>query len=177
MKRSTALPIWYRLDSADRIAEVSAEWDAVADGHGAPGARAANVVGRRIMEFLSGDPARMFVSAAVQSARVFRRPVTLPYRCDSDSERRRFEMSLHPVDDGGVRVEHQLVSVEPRPTVVATTGGWRCSQCLRVRRPGSTMWEETGAPPRFVALDVCPDCAGRLFEELGAYAGRGRSND
>jgi hypothetical protein len=31
-------------------------------------------------------------------------------------------------------------------------------------------------PIRFVALDVCPECSGRLFERLGARSGEGRSD-
>lgn len=174
---SPSFTAWYRLDATDRIVEVSPDWDVIADHYEAPGARAAAVVGKRLSDFLAGDAARMFIRAAVQSARVLGRMVTLPYRCDADSERRRFEMDLVPMPDQGVVIRHRLVSTERRRALTPEQrGGWRCSQCLRVRFRGSSTWEETDVPIRFVALDVCPECSGRLFERLGACSGEGRSD-
>lgn len=182
LSSTTPLPhVWYRLDADGRIVEVSPDWDQLADAYDAPSVRAAGVVGRRLSDFLAGDAARMFVDAAVQSVRVLGRPVTLPYRCDGQDQLRRFEMELQPTPDLGVVVHHRLVAIEARPTRPPrrpdTRGGWRCSQCLRVRFRGSTTWEEANVAFQFVALDVCPECSGRLFERLGLRTDRGSSDD
>jgi hypothetical protein len=110
----------------------------------------------------------MFVRAAIDAARHLRQPRLLPYRCDSPTERRRFDMVITPQTNGDVLVEHRLISSEPRPTrrkrPISAARGWRCSQCLSVCVEGNVQWlrvEE--APEGLLAADVCPACAIQLF--------------
>lgn len=162
--------MFYVVDGSNRITDLNPDWDefATRNGGGAQVTRD-QVIGRPLDSFLSGDATRMFVHAALDAVRLLGHTRVLPYRCDSPTERRRYEMVISPAPEGGVRVEHRLISCETRqprrPEWPATlTSGWRCSQCLSVRLPGSTEWISADAvsrPP--LAQDVCPACVSRLF--------------
>jgi hypothetical protein len=162
--------MFYVVDGSNRVVDLDPGWDefAARNGGGVQVTRE-QVIGRPLDHFLSGDATRMFVHAALDAARLLGQTRVLPYRCDSPTERRRYEMVISPAPAGSVRVEHRMLSCETRPprrtertTTLAT--GWRCSQCLSVRLPGSTAWVSADAvdrPP--LAQDVCPACVSRLF--------------
>lgn len=169
---------FYEIDRDDLIVAIDAEWDAQAQANGAgPRCATAAVLGRPLLDFIVGDATRMFVRAAVNAARVTRQTRVLPYRCDGPSEYRRFEMVISPLGDGRVRVEHVLVSAEPRKPGLRRlveaghmAGGWRCSQCLSVKLAGGSEW----LPPESVettllAADVCPRCEARLASPRSAF--------
>jgi hypothetical protein len=128
------------------------------------------VLGRPLESFLAGDATRMFVRASLEAVRLLGQTRVLPYRCDSPTERRQFEMVISLEDSGHVKVAHRLVNLEPRvrhqrPPAGSLVAAWRCSQCLSVRAAGAPEWVGADAvaldgPP---AEDVCPACASRLF--------------
>lgn len=160
----------YLVDRLNRIIDVDEDWDA-ATGSTARGAGLMRdrIIGRPLEGFMSGDATRMFMRAALDAARLLGQTRALPYRCDGPGQLRRFEMVIRPVGDGRVQVDHRLVLAQARaPRRHApdadTAPGWRCSQCLRVRRVGSDEWLdldiEHGA---LLAQDVCPSCGRRLF--------------
>lgn len=162
----------YVVDHSNRIVGVDGNWDANATEQSQGGAAPTGdkIIGRPLEEFLAGDATKMFVRAALDAARLLGESRRLPYRCDGPHERRRFEMVISPLAGGHVKVEHVLVEAlpriasRPRPRL-ASSAGWRCSQCLGVRLVGSTEWGpadlDLGA---LLAQDVCPSCARRLFE-------------
>jgi hypothetical protein len=160
--------MFYRIDAANRIVEVSPEWDDFARvNDGKENALSSTVVGRPLDDFLAGDATRMFVRAAIDAARLLSQPRVLPYRCDSPTQRRRFEMHISADAQGSVTVTHCLVDTQPRPARLhhrTAIGGWRCSQCLSVRLPGGREWISADAlTTSALAQDICPACAGRLF--------------
>lgn len=164
---------WYLLDARDRLVDVCPEWDAVARAGGATtGSLRGGVLGRPLAAFISGDVTRMFLEAAVQAARLTGRARQLPYRCDTPTAQRRMEMTLVPLADGQVRVEHRITDVRPLPALMdmraAPAGSaprlWRCSMCLRLRPGGRTEWLSpaslaAGAVPLEVHYAICPRCA------------------
>lgn len=167
---------FYLVDRRNVVVEVGPDWDAIAgEAGGAPGALRAQVLGQPLLRFMVGDSTRMFVQAALDAARLGGRPRSLPYRCDSPSERRRFEMLIQPLEAGEVRVEHRWLGSEARRPGGLQAGllqrvGWRCSQCLRVRLRGSPEWVELdGHAP--LAQDLCGRCAAQLFEPASSGAG------
>lgn len=158
--------MFYRVDREDRIVAVSEDWDAFAYANGGAGALGSRVLGRRLNDFLAGDTTRMYVAAAIQAARVLGRPRTLPYRCDSPHERRRFQMTLTPGADGTVTVSHALLDCVPRsPKPALAAAGWRCSQCLAVRVEGGTEWLDTAPPRALRGYEICPACERRSAGE------------
>lgn len=170
----------YVVDAANRIVDLDDDWDqAAAASQGGPGSLRQQLIGRQLESCLLGDATKMFVRAALDAARVLGQTRVLPYRCDNAEQHRRFEMVVSPLPDGQVKVTHRLVLATPltarrAPLRPATApGGWRCSQCLRVRLIGAADWTDLALLPQdLLAQDICPDCAGRLFEaeQFGARA-------
>lgn len=162
--------MFYEVDRHNLIVDLDPAWDDFARANGgAVGATRAAVIGRPLLDFVAGDVARMFVSVALDSARLLERPRVLPYRCDSITRRRRFEMTITPHGQGSLLVDHQLVLDELKPfsrwSPRRTAEGWRCSQCLAVLLQGTQQWIDADkAPSRLPAHQVCGDCARRLFE-------------
>ncbi len=164
--------MYYLVNKNNVIVDVDAEWDmAAASNTGGQGATGDRIIGRTLDDFLSGDATRMFVRSALDSARLMGTTRTLPYRCDSHTHKRRFEMVISPEENGHVRVAHQLISSELRASKkrqpafdVLETVGLRCSQCWSVRLIGSAEWTAIDVPPNSqLVQDVCPPCSRQLF--------------
>jgi hypothetical protein len=161
----------YVVDRANLIIDVDEGWDAQAvQVQGGLDSVRAKVIGQPLEAFMVGDATKMFVRAALDAARLLRQTRVLPYRCDTVGLLRRFEMVISPLDDGCVRVAHELVEARPieiRRKEPRSRGlvGCRCSQCLRVRLNGGNRWMELELEPQaLLAQDICPRCARRLFE-------------
>jgi hypothetical protein len=170
--------VFYEIDSEDRVVAVNADWDEqILAGGGGTRCTSANVLGQPLMQFIVGDATRMFVRAALAAVRLGHEKRSLPYRCDTPAEHRRFEMVISPLPAGHVRIEHVLLSVTSRRFSLAAlaqaghmAGGWRCSQCLSVKRLGQAVWlEPESIQTSLLAADVCPRCAA-LLGSLGAAA-------
>lgn len=157
----------YTLDRDDRIAAVTEDWDAFALKNDGPGACAAHVVGARLVDSITGDPVRMFMTAILMRVRASGQPESVPYRCDSDTLRRWYVMTLTPLAGGVVRVEHRLEREEPGGAVIrirtARAGGRatrRCSICCRLETGAG--WVDPfdgGADGDFrVIHTICDDC-------------------
>ena len=169
----------YWIDLSENIVDVSADWERFALDNGGRGIEARQVLGRSLLSFVHGDVSRMFVRTLIQSARLLRRPLVRPYRCDSPTTRRYMEMRLSLDDSGLLRWEHRTVRTEPmqhalhftvqqqgRP--LARPGRLvRCSMCNRVK--AGQDWGEadqvfTHAEDDreiLVIYGVCPDCLGQ----------------
>jgi len=161
----------YEVDARNKVVDVDTEWDVEAQrAAGNAGPLRDRILGRPLESFMAGDATKMFVRAALDAARLLGETRVLPYRCDVPGERRYLEMVISPLADGHVRVAHRLVKTEPMPSRrslprVRIVGGWRCSQCCRVRLSGSDEWIES--EDQFEARllsDVCPECANALFD-------------
>lgn len=163
-------PRWYELDAHDRLTAVDPAWDEFALANDGAQAKSARVLGRPLREFLTDDATLMFVDALLQATRLTRRPRTVSYRCDGPGQMRRFLMTATPLDDGRVRVDHELQCSEarapaPRYRFAPAATWWRCSQCLAVREPGMPWIPADLLPPHMLALSerevrygVCGDC-------------------
>jgi len=156
----------YRVDATDRIVELCSDWNRFALGNDGARAMADRVLGRPLFDFITGDSSRLFMHAVLDGVRTLCRPRMLPYRCDSPSERRWFQMTAHPLPGGGVLLLHQLTASQPRrpPLQRAGVRRWCCSQCLASRPLGSQAWmQDDVTTVEVVGYDVCPSCSSRLF--------------
>jgi hypothetical protein len=168
--------ICYWLDVGDVIVEIGPGWEAFARENSAPDLDVRRVIGRNLIDFVSGDASRMYVRTLIQAARLMRRPLIRPYRCDSADTRRYMEMRLTLQEDGLLKWEHRLVRKEAmrrrmdfRASVhrLAARCVVRCSMCNRLK--SSVGWSEPdiGPMPAIerdgtipVIYGVCPDCLG-----------------
>jgi hypothetical protein len=157
----------YVVDRRDRIVEVDGDWDRFALENGGEGACARHVVGARLVDAIDGDPVRMFVVAILMRVRASGEPETVPYRCDSPTVRRHYTMTVTPLRDGAVRVEHRLDREEPSARTVrvrtAPRGApfrFRCSVCCRIRENAGWADPFEGPTDRDLRVihTVCEDC-------------------
>jgi hypothetical protein len=170
--------IFYLVDRSNVILDAGDGWDeAAVQADGGLRALRTQIIGKPLESFIVGDATRMFVRACLDSARHKKSTRVLPYRCDSATDHRSFEMIITPLDQGHVRVEHALTEARLRARrsplrqklnhsdVGSQRLGWRCSQCLCVRLLGQDDWRPLPLEPQQkLAQDVCPDCAQRLFD-------------
>jgi hypothetical protein len=168
--KPSSAPRWYELDARDRLIAVDPAWDEFALANDGAQAHSAAVLGRLLRDFLTDDATLMFVEALLQAARLTLRPRTVAYRCDGPGQMRRYRMTATPLDNGHVRVEHELQGSEARaPTPryrFARAATWmRCSQCLALREIGHPWIPADLLPPHLLAVrerdvsyGVCGDC-------------------
>lgn len=168
----------YWLDPADRIIKVNPLWDRFALTNGGEARLlSAEIQGRRVFDFITGDQTRMYLEALLQHARFLHRSVIRSYRCDSPTLKRFMSMSITPVTASLVQLDHTLLKCEPleqpiayrhEPDSQAQTLP-RCSVCTRLLIKGSWLSPEdaeilgllTFSKPVPVTYRICPACRRR----------------
>ncbi len=98
----------HEVDSDDRIRSVNADWEAFARENGAPELTAATVVGRPLLDFITGDELQQLHLMLMLRVRVSTEPVDLPFRCDGPRQRRWMRLRISPLADGGLRFEGRI---------------------------------------------------------------------
>lgn len=172
----------YRLDGDNRIISVSADWDDFALENDGGDVLSDAVTGRSLFDYITGDAARMWMSALLGLVRVGGAELERPYRCDSPGLRRFMSMKIIPEGNGVLRLEHTVLRVERRTEELffLSTGGSgpgilrRCSACGRVQSNGA--WVEADSeenPPEgkkempvvYTICEVCWNMAGESGRE------------
>lgn len=156
----------YRLDAEDRIVEVEGDWSPVPA-----------VVGSLIWRFVRGTDLRDIYGRLFREARSGR-ALEFPYRCDSPSARREFNLAIARHPGGTLSVVSRLSRVWARDEPLAVTSVprndtliLRCSVCNDFRVRGA--WADIvdgAAARRLLATErpvrvyhaVCPSCRERL---------------
>jgi hypothetical protein len=172
----THYPVCYWVDISDVIVDISPGWDIFARQNNAPELDVRRVVGRNLLDFISGDATKMYVRTLIQSVRLLRRPIIRTYRCDSPDTRREMEMRITLEGTGLIRWEHRILQeqtlcqrldfkVVQTPTPPTPKYVVRCSVCNRLKAPQG--WSEPDYAPSLpsepdgkipVIYGVCPEC-------------------
>ncbi|MBE0598678.1 MAG: hypothetical protein IH614_15575 [Desulfuromonadales bacterium] len=175
----------YRIDAEDRITLVNREWLDFARENAAPELVPEHLLGEPLERFIADWPTRHLYEIVYQRVRQAGRKVRLPFRCDSPDRRRAFQMTIAPLEQGGLEFTVRVVGIEPSPkrpvldrsvkhsTEVAVI----CSWCKRLR-VGADRWAEIeeavaeeelfGADPPSLTHDVCPACLATIRDQLEA---------
>ena len=157
----------YTLDRQDCITAVDPGWDNFALANNGDAACATHVVGARLADSINGDPVRMFMAAILMRVRASGQAEQMPYRCDSDRVKRYYTMTVKPLPDGAVRVEHFLDREEPgsvairvRPARSGQAATLRCSICCRVNEGKGWSDPFDGLADRDLRVihTICEDC-------------------
>lgn len=172
MAQNEHAPIVYWINRNMEITAVAGPWDHFAQENDGADVASANVLGRSIWAFVTGDPARMWVETLFQLAAVTGTMVERPYRCDSPDLKRFMRMRVIPEGAGVLRVEHELLHTEKQQQPVtirsarnpAASGLLRCSVCGRINKGES--WREPDLcdvpsatePVLRVMYTVCQQC-------------------
>jgi hypothetical protein len=159
---------YYRLDKNNLIFDVNSSWNKFASENEGQSVFSENVVGRNIFEFIKGDPTRMWYETIITLARMQGNVVERPYRCDSPDLKRFMRMRIIPESDSILRLEHEVIGIEPRGSSVNFEFNrvgrpdyrLRCSICGRIR--DGEEWKEAGHGNEelhiVVIYGVCDDC-------------------
>ncbi|AXJ01997.1 hypothetical protein CYPRO_2758 [Cyclonatronum proteinivorum] len=161
----------YKVSKAKLIIAVGGEWDEFAAQNDGKRALSRSVIGRPIWDFVTGAPTRMWLEALFQLAELRNEPVERIYRCDSPQLKRVMSMRISPEDEKVLRVDNELISVEPLEKKVVirhhsrnpdTTIRMRCSICgkIKVGEEWNEPVELTEDNPAgiIVAYTVCGSC-------------------
>jgi hypothetical protein len=155
--------IVYTIDRDDMITSVGGAWTSFATENGCPGL-GDSVLGTRLQNHIAGAEIGLLWDALLQRARTGN-PVAVPYRCDSPTERRFLQMTLHRRGNDAVEFASDTLRVEPRPYSFLLEPPRRsadtdavviraCSWCRRFDAHGWVEVEE--AVDRLDLLDECP---------------------
>jgi hypothetical protein len=153
----------YTIDAEDVFVDIEGDWR-----------------GRSMWSAVDGAEAHTLWKALLERARQGNGEIRLRYRCDTPTERRRFEVVLRGAPDGSVTFAHRPLERTARTAVRALEDDVprddellkMCSWCGRVVGPDGSWLEieeldvmDTPRLPR-VTHGICPDC----FEAVRAAA-------
>lgn len=165
----------YRIDPDDRIAWVDARWLAFAQENGAP-ELTGDVVGQSLWRYIAGDATCEVYRRLHSEVRLRRRPIVVPFRCDSPSLRREMQLVVSSDERGEIHYESTILLAAPcPPTNVFDASLSRgrslltmCSCCKRVLLEPEGWLEIDEASVRLEVLnaatppqlryEVCPGC-------------------
>ena len=173
----------YEIGSDDRIRSVSGDWHAFACQNGAGGLSVEAVLGRTLMEFVSGAETQHVYAMIGDRVRKTQCRIAIPPRCDSPQTRRFMKLSIAPAVDSGIRFESRTVREESRQVVpILDPAAPRsevfvvvCSWCKRFRVLESWLEvEDAVARSGLFEADrmpqlthgMCPDCAVVVQREI-----------
>lgn len=140
----------YRIDSADTILSVGDNWCTFANANDWSGAlQPKDVVGHKLWEFIQDPETRHLYKELFKRVRRGMTSRTIPFRCDSPSERRYLEILIEVLPDQQLSITSTILRTEHRhPVSLLKTGKSKskdlvtvCSMCKKIKvAPGQ--WSE-----------------------------------
>lgn len=139
----------YRIDGEDRIISANEDWFRFAEENGAAGLKPDHVLGKSLWGFISDRPTAQIYMMLAEGARVHRKPVVLPYRCDGPDRRRYMELRLSVGDEREIEFSSRVLHEQCRERVplleecVERTSDYLviCSWCKKAKLPGARWLE------------------------------------
>lgn len=102
----------YEVDAADLLVSVGDTWLNFAQENQAQDLVEKAVLGESIWTYFSGYQVQEIYGSLFRRVRVSQREITLPFRCDSASQRRFMELRMQPAAAKGIQLESKLVLAE-----------------------------------------------------------------
>jgi len=156
----------YTLDKNNTLIDIDGPWDQFAEQNNGENARAEQVLGRSIWEFIEGFETLCYLNAIFSAVRKKQRPFHSLYRCDSPEEKRIFEMQVLPLHGTQITVIHRLQEtrlfkdIDNVADLSKLKSEKRCSICARFEVGGAWIVPLARPPEQFFpkSYTVCPDC-------------------
>jgi hypothetical protein len=140
----------HRIDSTDTIVGVSRDWYTFANANAWGGfLRPEDVVGHKLWDFIQGHETRHLYQELFRRVRGGMPLRTIPFRCDSPSERRYLELLIEALPDEQIEITSKILRTEPRSAISllnadisrSTDFVTLCSMCKKIKvSPGQ--WAE-----------------------------------
>ncbi|MFN8610918.1 MAG: hypothetical protein U0931_25475 [Vulcanimicrobiota bacterium] len=169
---------WYQLDRQGRIIEVSPHFDSFSRENGGPPTLSRTVLGRPLLDFVSGQPARTVIQMLLKKAE--QKIVRVPMRCDCPRELRLMEMTITPdflvsfltIEKGprrssGPEPEGRLISLCSWCNTFQTAQGW-----LPLEQAANLL-QLLVNPPEDISHGMCPTCVEAFESEHFDHLGQG----
>lgn len=169
----------FLLNEQNEIVAVGEHWDAFALENDAPELVGNAVIGKPLLDYVSGNVTRRFVHQLLQAVRANQQDLALDYRCDSPLQRRYMRMSIRHMN-GNLHFEHSVVALEARKRPLKFIKAQqrsketkiRCSMCNLVRQAEEWLEPECVLPgdasgEMLVIYGVCESCQQKL-QALGS---------
>lgn len=108
----------YRIDSTDTIVSVSDNWCTFADANAWDSSlRPEDVVGHKLWDFIQDRETRHLYQELFRRVRGGIPSRTIPFRCDSPSERRYLELLIEALPDAQIEITSKILRTEPRSPI------------------------------------------------------------
>lgn len=170
--------LYYDVSAENRITGVSSGWDETAFANGGFNCVAKKVIGRNILDFVSGFQTQSYVNALLFSARKSMKPVSTTYRCDTDTVPRLLYMTVAPRDGGHLRVTHRDIPIRVQPEMPLFQGHvlrGQCGQCYALKLDDE--WVRAGVGHDMfmdpMSTGLCPTCRALAATAISANVGYG----
>jgi hypothetical protein len=169
----------FNLNAQKEIVSVGHEWDRFALENGAPELTGDKVIGRPLLDFVTGNVTRQFVMALLDLVQHGKPAIELDYRCDSPRERRFMRMRVARLATGEIHFLHQTLRTELRDhrVYIATAKQRsrhtpiRCSMCNLIKpahhwvEPDQLPFRERGSKSEILVIyGICNSCAAQLHD-------------
>ncbi|MCA9410557.1 MAG: hypothetical protein KC931_16335 [Candidatus Omnitrophica bacterium] len=106
--------ITYTIDSDGKIVSTSLEWDEFAKQNHAPSLCKGAVHGQSIFDFFESREVRDIYRSLLERVCRDRRTIQIPFRCDSPTERRFYNLTIAPPVDGVINMTVSHVQTKER---------------------------------------------------------------
>ncbi|GAX62553.1 ABC-type proline/glycine betaine transport systems, periplasmic components [Candidatus Scalindua japonica] len=171
----------YRIDDKDAITFVDQDWLQFAQENEAPDLTLEKVIGSNLLGHIEDDATRSLYKNLFDRIRTYGISTLIPYRCDSPTLRREFDLIIQPLENWGIKFKSKISSITisdynplldisvPRSKQVFEI----CSCCKNVLFPDKTWKSLERALTRVnlsdlivpeVTNSVCPKCTQLLQE-------------
>lgn len=163
----------YEIDHHDFIVATDAGWDLFAKANHAAHLVAPAALGRSLWDFLGGGTTPALYRDILRRVRDGR-TVVLPFRCDSEHNRRDMRMTIAPLAQGRIRFRSETIDEAPAPSPLWDTSLLRsserlmvCSWCKLVNVDSVWVLSEQAVcrlgifsrqRPPSLTHGICPDC-------------------
>lgn len=162
--------IVYEIDQANIITTVNANWKAFAQANGAPELDDVKVIGKPLLDFISGNVTKRFWLNLLTYVRTDNCSYSFSYRCDGPNLKRYMKLEIAPLGAFNLRITSTLLHAKPRLLQVdfkraqqrSAQSIIRCSLCNKVAH--NKQWLEADELNRglktslVVTYGICPVC-------------------
>jgi hypothetical protein len=187
----------YKVDHDDVVSEVSSGWDDFARLNNGIEACREYIIGRPIYNCIAGSEVESFYQQVFDKTRSSGVPISVPFRCDSPSDKRFLNLTVTDYGKGVLECNSKTLAVVPRAEpieVMLVSGGvsaaalYMCGVCKAVHLRAN-LWRELDTVSSLIdpgslrkrpfVQTICPSCAERTVAcdyLVSAPADIGRSN-
>jgi len=117
MHSRSSKTISYRVDAADRITDVSENWDQFAFDNGASELRSETILGTFLFDWITNAEVVALYQVMLSKVRSERTLITFPFRCDSADCRRFMKMTMAASDNDCIVFESECLITEQRKPI------------------------------------------------------------